>query len=341
MGGLISEKALSRMNLRNCNKVFIVKDVSDPDSPPSIHILRVLLVCFGAIALIVLIYAGVLVFEAWPIGEYSISKAGTFGDSFGALNCLFTGLGFAGLLITIFLQREDLKLTRAELSETRVEIKLQSRTFRQQQFEESFYRLLALYRNNLADLSIRSLEVGQPRLHGINALSSRLQDFEQACMKRLSSFPSSGSKLDKDDYTYWLYKNCNLHFPRQARYLESLNSIISLVREDCYDQGRQESYLKILSSQFTIYEIKYVFYQAFLNPNYDSIRAVLSSSQSFSDRFSTSSIPAGHYLAMGHLWQISLSQRTANDDRLFNKEDFQAARTREAQRRQKEKRTRG
>ncbi|WP_285436322.1 putative phage abortive infection protein [Pseudomonas sp. fls2-241-R2A-110] len=326
------------MNFRSYHNIFFVSDALEPDSPPSLRISRVLLACFGAIALIVLIYASVLVYEAWPIGEYSISKAGTFGDSFGALNCLFTGLGFAGLLITIFLQREDLKLTRAELSETRVEIKLQSRTFRQQQFEESFYRLLLLYRNNLADLSIRPLNTGQPRLHGIDALNSRLQDFEQACIKRLSSFPSSGSELDKDDYTYWLYKNCNVHFPRQARYLESLNSIISLVRDDCYDQERQENYLKIFSSQFTIYEIKYIFYQALLNPNYESIRSVLSLSQSFKDRFSISSIPAGHYQAMEHLWHISLSQRNPNDDRLFYREDFQAARTREAQRRQKEKR---
>jgi len=102
---------------------FYKNDPADPSSPPSLHIRNVILVCFGAIIISVLSYALVLIVKTWPIGEYSISKAGTFGDSFGALNSLFTGLGFAGLLVTIFLQREDLKLTRMELSETRAEIR--------------------------------------------------------------------------------------------------------------------------------------------------------------------------------------------------------------------------
>lgn len=320
------------------NNFFYKIDPAEPSSPPSLHIRRVLLTCFGTIALIVLLYGAFLIAKTWPIDEYSISKAGTFGDSFGALNSLFTGLGFAGLLITIFLQREDLKLTRAELSDTRVEIKLQSRTFRQQQFEESFYRLLALYRENLAQLSIRSLDDDNQRTHGIDALNSRQQIFEQTCIsQRLLPFPSDGSDLEKDDYTYWLYKNCNLYFPRQTRYVETLNAILSLVKNDCYAVEKQESYLSILSSQFTIYEIKYIFYQALLNPNYQLIRSAIETSQSFRERFSTSSIPASHYQALEHLWQISLSQKTPNDDRLFSQENFKAARTREAQRRQKNK----
>jgi hypothetical protein len=36
--------------------------------------------------------------------------AGTFGDTFGAVNALFSGLAFAGLLYAIYLQRHDLNL---------------------------------------------------------------------------------------------------------------------------------------------------------------------------------------------------------------------------------------
>lgn len=39
-------------------------------------------------------------------------EAGTFGDMFGAVNALFSGLAFAGLIYTILLQREDLKIQR-------------------------------------------------------------------------------------------------------------------------------------------------------------------------------------------------------------------------------------
>ena len=45
-----------------------------------------------------------------------------FGDSFGAVNALFSGLAFAGLIYTIFLQRKELQLQREELQLTRSEL---------------------------------------------------------------------------------------------------------------------------------------------------------------------------------------------------------------------------
>lgn len=46
---------------------------------------------------------------------------GAFGDQYGALNTFFSGLAFAGLVIAILLQREDLKLQREEMREARAE----------------------------------------------------------------------------------------------------------------------------------------------------------------------------------------------------------------------------
>lgn len=46
-------------------------------------------------------------------------KAGEFGDTFGALNTLFSGLAFAGFLVALFYQRKDLELQKDELRETR------------------------------------------------------------------------------------------------------------------------------------------------------------------------------------------------------------------------------
>ena len=48
---------------------------------------------------------------------------GTFGDLFGVVNALFSGLAFAGIIYTILLQRTELKLQRQELKETRLELK--------------------------------------------------------------------------------------------------------------------------------------------------------------------------------------------------------------------------
>jgi hypothetical protein len=47
---------------------------------------------------------------------------GQAGDMFGGLNALFTGLAFAGVIVTILLQREELALQRRELEMTRDEL---------------------------------------------------------------------------------------------------------------------------------------------------------------------------------------------------------------------------
>lgn len=48
---------------------------------------------------------------------------GAFGDMFGAINALFSGFAFLGVIITIFLQKKELEYQREELIQTRNELK--------------------------------------------------------------------------------------------------------------------------------------------------------------------------------------------------------------------------
>lgn len=57
--------------------------------------------------------------EVYP----DMTQRGTFGDSFGFVNTLFSGFAFAGVIYAILLQRKELQLQRQELMETRIEIK--------------------------------------------------------------------------------------------------------------------------------------------------------------------------------------------------------------------------
>lgn len=52
----------------------------------------------------------------------SLPSQGQFGDMFGAVNSLFSGLAFAGVIYTIYLQKKELSLQRLELIETRKEL---------------------------------------------------------------------------------------------------------------------------------------------------------------------------------------------------------------------------
>ncbi len=45
-------------------------------------------------------------------------ERGTFGDMFGAINSLFSGIAMAGVIIAIIMQRQELELQREELMRT-------------------------------------------------------------------------------------------------------------------------------------------------------------------------------------------------------------------------------
>lgn len=76
----------------------------------------------GSVIATVAIYASAILWMTWPITELSVNKSGVFGDSFGLLTALFSGLAFGGIIITILLQRDELKLQREELKLQREEL---------------------------------------------------------------------------------------------------------------------------------------------------------------------------------------------------------------------------
>ena len=100
---------------------------------------------------------------------------GTFGDQFGAVNALFSGLAFAGLIYTIVLQRRDLELqrhdlklqrdelalTRQEMEEQTAEFEKQNETLRIQRFENTFFNMLSQFQEVVKDRGDRYL------FHGI------------------------------------------------------------------------------------------------------------------------------------------------------------------------------
>jgi hypothetical protein len=81
-----------------------------------------------------------LVIVLW-IGSYLCIKAarpdkpqewGLIGDTFGAINALFSGLAFAGVVIALFLQRADLKLQQQQLKCSNDEFMEQTRIMQEQ-----------------------------------------------------------------------------------------------------------------------------------------------------------------------------------------------------------------
>lgn len=113
-----------------------------------------------------LLYAGLSVFAIWLLSwvliDLCISEfndRGTFGDKFGAINALFSGLAFAGLIVTLLYQKDELKLQREELAQTREELKgqreefeEQNKTMKRQRFENTFFNMLSLQQDIVSNL---------------------------------------------------------------------------------------------------------------------------------------------------------------------------------------------
>lgn len=99
-------------------------------------------IIFSALAIIItfwtLNYYGVNTKDGKPMGE--------FGDKFGVVNALFSGLAFAGIIITIYMQREELALQRKELEETREVFEKQSNIMADQQNDSTYFNLLSNHR---------------------------------------------------------------------------------------------------------------------------------------------------------------------------------------------------
>ena len=99
---------------------------------------------------------------SWYILDMKIinpNERGVFGDKFGAVNSLFSGLAFAGLIITLFFQKEELELQRQELAETRKELEGQKKEFeeqnkimRRQSFENTLFNMLSLQQEIVNEL---------------------------------------------------------------------------------------------------------------------------------------------------------------------------------------------
>ena len=93
-------------------------------------------------------------------------ERGQFGDMFGVVNALFSGLAFAGLIVTILQQHKALEQTREDLKNQTEEFDEQNKTLRIQRFENTFFKMLEVQQNIVNDFYAADSEHNE--YHGRN-----------------------------------------------------------------------------------------------------------------------------------------------------------------------------
>lgn len=100
----------------------------------------------------------------------SDASGGTFGDTFGAANAIFSGTALMMLIYAVILQREELNIIKEERNDTKKLLSgqesinaLQEAALRKQSFEQSFFSLVRLISEERRSLD-RTMKYGDSTL---------------------------------------------------------------------------------------------------------------------------------------------------------------------------------
>ena len=105
------------------------------------------------IAVAVFIIAASLWIGNWIYGiGLGPAERGSFGDMFGAVNALFSGLAFVGVIYAVILQRheleiarQDIKFTKSILDEQQRQLMEQNKAAKKQVLETTFFNCSDLF----------------------------------------------------------------------------------------------------------------------------------------------------------------------------------------------------
>lgn len=184
---------------------------------------------------------------------------GTYGDMFGAVSALFSGLAFVGIIITILLQWQELGFQRAELAHTREEIRgqkqqmeLQNLTLKKQNFENTFFAMLTLFGEIVSSTEIDN---------NITKITRGRPCFVLLMGRLYGPYDSNFNNLDrKKEFELIEY----FHSENQSyltHYFYYLKSILKFIDSSTIDN--KSFYIDLVRSQLSNHELILIFYYSF------------------------------------------------------------------------------
>jgi len=190
---------------------------------------------------------------------------GTFGDMFGAINTLFAGLAFAGIIFAIILQakelelqREELGLTRNVLKEQKEQLQNQNETLQLQNFENTFFQMFRLHNEIVNGIEERHSEHGRVLNVGrgcfIKFYTIYVSMFKNGDPKdpEYPNYPP----LKKIDKAYKVF--LSVHQTSTGHYFRNLYNIIKFVKNSKITNKRL--YTNLVRAQLSSHELVLLFY---------------------------------------------------------------------------------
>lgn len=182
-------------------------------------------------------------------------ERGQFGDMFGAVNALFAGCAFGGVIWAITLQNNQLELQREELAQTRQEIKgqkeqleAQDQTLKKQNFERSFFQLLNFHDNIVNSLHIRG-GGSSAGFDGRACFGTLLGGFQNQY--------KSGAEINDNWEEFFKHVQSFV-----GHYFRNLYNCVKFVDQDVFlrDFESKKSYTNLIRAQLSSQELGLLFY---------------------------------------------------------------------------------
>ena len=203
----------------------------------------------------------IIVIGLWCLTLYTLfdkteTARGTYGDMFGGVNALFSGLAFAGIIITILLQNQELKRTADAQIKTDEALLEQSTMFKKQQFESAFFTLLQLHSEIVKNIDRdKKITIGVGGKPQTKILTVRGKDCFQIFY---TNFKENVTKNNHPDYNAVYVAFYSNHQNDLGHYFRSLYHIIKFI--DKSDINDKKRYASLIRAQLSAYELLLLFY---------------------------------------------------------------------------------
>ncbi len=209
----------------------------------------------------------VLVIVVWALSgvliyDYAGAERGIFGDMFGAINALFSGLAFAGVLYAIMLQRTDLRLqkhehelSRAEMAAQREQLIAQNETLRLQSFENTFFQLLRLHNDIVNSIDLVRAGTGVVTARGRDCFRVFYAQFH----KRWQEEREDDAAIEELERIRRTYNHFYLAIEAEAgHYFLTLYNLVKFIDDSTVTDKKR--YTNLVRAHLSSYEVALLFY---------------------------------------------------------------------------------
>ncbi|MDT8699446.1 hypothetical protein [Kluyvera ascorbata] len=266
---------------------------------------------------VVLFYSIFIVYVVSQINtEGVLGELGSFGDSFGIINAFFSGLGFAGLVVTLLMQQGQIARQDAEYLKQDVYLK-------NQEYTNTLFKLLDIYGGVLNEVVIN---YENEKLTGREALkkslfivitkikNEKVNELPPSLRRKIRS--KSITNEDIEDLNYIFYQNLkllNYSFKPQGRLIATLHALLYHLHYNKPNSFDNNELIRLVSSQLTYIEYNYLFFILISDNSQKQLRDLVVE-LGLVKYMAKSHIHEVHKMMFQELWGIDINKEKNNVD---------------------------